>query len=264
MMPSRNAPVHEPAEVGSRFDVQHRTHPKSVSFCQIGTKKVKHATTAAGVSDSVLAKELTQLSLSEREQALSDLHGVADVVDETPEMVEQAFLAMEVEISKIKKRGAYDKACFLSPRYAQSRDFRIKFLRADRFDARMAAQRLVNNFELKLKLFGYDRLARDITFEDLSDQGRHDLMLGGVWVLKGYDRTGRKIIMVSLEEANLDSDNVSIHILNSFIPAHTHILTLPRHVHCSARNFMVLVHECCRGPPGAEEWPCGYPLLPGK
>ena len=163
-----------------------------------------------GVSESVLAKELTELSISERNLALSDIHGVSDVIDETPMMLSQAFQDLDIELSKIKKCPAYDRAVFFCPRYVNSRDFKVKFLRADRFDPKAAAQRIVNHFELKLKLFGYDKLARDITFEDLSEQGRADVLCGGVWVLnKGYDQAGRKIIMVCLEHVNLQSDNVS-------------------------------------------------------
>jgi hypothetical protein len=197
---------------GSSFDVPRKEDAHCVpSFRAWGPKKIKKAATPADETDAILAKELTQLSMSEREEVLADLHGVADVVDEVPEMVEKAFAELEVEINKIKKRGAYEKALFLDPEYVHNRDFRIKFLRADRFDAKQAAKRMVNHFDCKLELFGYERLARDITFEDLREEDRQDLLQGGYWALKNHDRAGRRIVLATLEQLfAVNSSHVSL------------------------------------------------------
>jgi len=51
----------------------------------------------------------------------------------------------------------------------------LMFLRADLFDVAKTATRLVNSFQLKLELFGIDKLAKHITWEDLDDDTRNDV-----------------------------------------------------------------------------------------
>ena len=172
------------------------------------------SSSSGGMSpDAMLAKELTRLSMEEREEVFADLHGVADVVQETPTMLDRAFQELEKEIQKNKRRPAYEKALFLDPRYVQSKEFRIKFLRADRFNIKAAAKRLVQHFEFKMELFGYDKLARDITFEDLNVQDQQDCLHGGYWFLPSpnqADRSGRRIQVMTLEQIyKLDSTHVS-------------------------------------------------------
>ena len=45
--------------------------------------------------DSLLAQELSKLSMADRQQAEFDIHGVAEEVKETPDMVQQQLKAME-------------------------------------------------------------------------------------------------------------------------------------------------------------------------
>jgi hypothetical protein len=144
-------------------------------------------------TDAILGNEMNQLSLQERNLALEEIHGVANVVEETPDFVELRLERLESEISKLKKKSAYERTKFMCPRYVYSTKLRLKFLRAERFDATKAAKRMITFFELKLQLFGMDKLVRDITWDDLSTQDRAIMTSGGISILPWKDRSGRQV-----------------------------------------------------------------------
>jgi hypothetical protein len=146
---------------------------------------------------SVVANQMNQMTLKERERVYEDIHGVSDVISEEPLFVAQSLEQMEDEIGKIRKKTAYERALFLSPPYVQDRDFRLMFLRCELFDAEKAAQRFVRFFDYKLDLFGPDRLMKDITLGDLDADDMDCLMNGSHFFLKEKDRGGRTIMFVS-------------------------------------------------------------------
>jgi hypothetical protein len=63
-----------------------------------------------------LARELTALSLLERERKYEELHGVARVVDETPDFVEERLQALDQELTRIPQtqKAAYLRAWCVS------------------------------------------------------------------------------------------------------------------------------------------------------
>ena len=143
---------------------------------------------------ALVATELNQLSLEERERVQEEIHGVASLVAEDKQLVSRRLIQLNIEIGYIRKRSAYERALFLSPGLVLDEDFRLMFLRADNFDPRKAAQRMVNFFEFKLDLFGAEKLCKQITLEDLSEDDIAALYSGACQVLQEKDRTGRKII----------------------------------------------------------------------
>jgi hypothetical protein len=153
-------------------------------------------------ADVVAADEMNQLSLKEREQVFEDIHGVSDVIDEEPLFVGQCLEQMEVVVGKIRKKSAYERALFLSPAYVQSRDFRLMFLRAERFEPQRSAKRFVKFFEYKLGLFGADKLVKTITLDDLDEDDMACLMTGSHYSLKDKDRAGRTIVFCSQGNEN--------------------------------------------------------------
>jgi hypothetical protein len=153
-------------------------------------------------ADAVAAREMNQLSLEERERVYEEIHGVSDAIDEEPHFVAQCLEQMEDEIRKIRKKTAYERALFLSPIYVQSRDFRLMFLRAERFDPQRSAKRFVKFFEYKLELFGMDKLVKTITLGDLDEDDMECLMTGSHYSLKDKDRAGRTIVFCSQRNEN--------------------------------------------------------------
>ena len=158
-------------------------------------------------SDELLVKEWNQLSLTEREHVEEEVHGVAIYQKEDNEaFVKESLEHLEDELHKLRKRRpSYDKAVFLNPSYVKSRDFRLLFLRSEYFDTKKAAERLVGHFDLKLQLFGLDKLSRDIKLEDLPEEAVAALNCGAIQILPGKDRTGRSIICVANKYQNYNS-----------------------------------------------------------
>ena len=69
-----------------------------------------------------------------------DLHGVSDLVDESPELVASSLAQLESEIAKIRYRDAFIAATSKDSSYTSSRAIRLKFLRSEMFDSKRALQ----------------------------------------------------------------------------------------------------------------------------
>jgi hypothetical protein len=149
------------------------------------------------VSETLIAKELTQLSIQERNEVLHDLHCVSGIVEETSSFLNEHLDLLENEISKIPKESklAYEHAQSVFPAFVQDQAFRLMFLRAVRFEAPEAAWRIVKFFELKRQLFGPHNLATKICLSDLDQDTMACLSTGYIQLLSGRDRAGRAVIM---------------------------------------------------------------------
>ena len=143
---------------------------------------------------ALLANEFTHLSVDEREKALHDIHGVTDVAEEDPVVLTDALVKLDMELGKITNKRAYDMAKAQRPEYVRNRRFLLKFLRAENHDAKNAAARIVRSFESKLELFGADKLAKDITINDLDPYERELLRSGNVQILPIKDLSGRTVL----------------------------------------------------------------------
>ncbi|KAG7361442.1 hypothetical protein IV203_036542 [Nitzschia inconspicua] len=145
---------------------------------------------------ALIARELQALSVNERNELFDEIHGVAKVLDEDPEFVAQKLAALENELEKIKSKPAFDRAMFLSPRYVKDTEFRLKFLRADRFQPEKSAARMVSHFHYKTELFGEHKLVKDITFDDLEPEDVEEFMGGSYQFVPQKDSRGRPICLV--------------------------------------------------------------------
>ena len=102
-------------------------------------------------------------------------------------------------------RNAYLQAQHQSPSYVQSPAFRLMFLRAESFDAPLAAHRMLVYLEEKLSRFGPDALTRSLTLQDLSPQARTMLLdLGIHQLLPSRDSAGRAIYLVHADDSVRD------------------------------------------------------------
>ena len=149
-------------------------------------------------ADALFAKELNRLSMRERDHVLQDIHGVADIVDEEAEFVNNCLLQLEMELERLPRqnKNAYLQAYAKDAAYVSNRDFRLMFLRADAFNVRNTALRMVDFFEAKLELFGADKLAKTIAMDDLSKDDLRCLEAGYTQLLPERDRAGRAVIVV--------------------------------------------------------------------
>jgi hypothetical protein len=146
--------------------------------------------------DKVLAQDIHNLSLQERNRVYEEVHGVAEPLNEDPEFVAQRLSEFDWHLSTIRNKPAYDFALQQSPEYVNDRNFRLQFLRSTDFDAQKAAQKFVNHFDFKMELFGSEKLAQNITLDDLDEEGLIYLRSGPIQILPATDRIGRPIFFL--------------------------------------------------------------------
>jgi len=146
--------------------------------------------------DGIIADHLKELSPEDRENSYSLLHGICKEIDETPSLIAQSLELMDQEISNIQRKDAYILAETMNPDYVKNPDFRLKFLRGDRFSVMTAAAKIVNHFEMKKFLFGASKLVKDIEQDDMSEEDIVTLYSGYVQWSPLKDTVGRTISIV--------------------------------------------------------------------
>ena len=162
-----------------------------------GNSAPEHPLTLENV-DAFIAKEMTRLSIAQREQIYYDVHGIAAETAATPAVICESLERLEIEILLVEEKTAYDMAMSMDEKYAMDRSLRIRFLRADCFDAKKAALRLARHFQAKLDLFGPERLVKDIVQDDLDEQTIEAIYSGTMCKkLPSRDRAGRVTVAVS-------------------------------------------------------------------
>lgn len=145
--------------------------------------------------DLLIAKEMSNLSMKEREEAILDVHCVPGVKVENPEFVNFRLEELEHHLNIIKTaENAYSLAERINPQYVSSRKMRLMFLRAQSFVPEEAAKRMITFFEEKKRLFGIKKLVKDITLEDLGEDDMETLTSGYGQVSPLRDKARRPVI----------------------------------------------------------------------
>eukprot|EP00980_Cylindrotheca_fusiformis_P026955 scaffold18140_cov54-Cylindrotheca_fusiformis.AAC.1 len=139
----------------------------------------------------MLAKTMSSLTFEEQQVAIHDLHGVSEVTEDDPNIVDEKIAEMQVELSKISSKDAYLLAEELSPDYVHNKELRLLFLRSALFNSKNAAVRFVKFFTLKLRIFGKEKVGKDILISDLGPEGLDFCRLHGSRWLPHRDRAGR-------------------------------------------------------------------------
>lgn len=147
----------------------------------------------------LISSEMKQLSIQEQQQCHLDVHGVTspDVTEpdsDFPRLTEE----LKQQISSTRTAPAYNKAVFLNPEYVDSFHFQLMFLRSENFKIVQSAEKMIAHFKFKLDLFGPDRLARSIRYDDLDDDDREALNSGAVQILPEKDRAGRTVLFIAV------------------------------------------------------------------
>jgi hypothetical protein len=144
---------------------------------------------------ALLAKSMNGLSVEERNGALDDLHGVSSTQGETPELRRERMKDMEAHIQQMDptEKRAYSLAYQDSANYVTSERFTMRFLRTENLDPKRAAERLIRYFEHKLELFGREKLVKDLSVDDLSEEDLKYIATGFCNVLDKRDRSGRVV-----------------------------------------------------------------------
>ena len=143
---------------------------------------------------ALLAQELNNLSIQERDTILADVHGISQPIEETAELVQKALTHLDRELDKIKTKLAFSQAKKESPNFVNDVNFRLKFLRAHGFREKDAAACMVSFFEAKLDLFGPNRLTREILLDDLDEEDMDLMKRGGFQILPESDQSNRVVV----------------------------------------------------------------------
>mmetsp|Transcript_6428 Transcript_6428/g.15601 ORF Transcript_6428/g.15601 Transcript_6428/m.15601 type:complete len:532 (-) Transcript_6428:315-1910(-) len=153
--------------------------------------------------DSLWAKELLELGVDERNTTDENLHGIRSLaVTETPELLRRNLNDMQEEIYKLPDviQEGHTRGLELGSMYIQSLAFRLKFLRAVQFDAKMAAFRYCNCLNMLCELFGESALTRRLHITDLGEEETEYMKEGHFQVLPSRDRLGRRIVVFNMRQ----------------------------------------------------------------
>eukprot|EP00934_Nitzschia_sp_Nitz4_P005604 Nitzschia sp. Nitz4//scaffold44_size153857//42605//46236//NITZ4_002709-RA/size153857-augustus-gene-0.2-mRNA-1//1//CDS//3329552121//5594//frame0 len=152
----------------------------------------------ADLAEKILAEELQKLTLAEHEEAVFDVHGIAQTHNQDPPNVDTYLEQLEQEIQKIRNKQSYVHAKYINPDYVSNRTFRLMFLRCDRFDVKLAAQRIVFHFQIKENMFGGgDIIGREVRLSDLTNVEMGILESGFMQVVPTRDAAGRTVFTMS-------------------------------------------------------------------
>eukprot|EP00980_Cylindrotheca_fusiformis_P026060 scaffold15301_cov142-Cylindrotheca_fusiformis.AAC.9 len=146
--------------------------------------------------DRVLSASMGKLSVKDREAALEEVHGIVKNDPEDMYLLQSNLQVMEDHVNSIKRGTVYEKAEAVDPCFVSSREIRLLFLRGNRYDPKAGAEQLIKHFDLKLSLFGSEKLTKDITLHDLDDNDRMCLESGFCQILPQKDVAGRTIVLI--------------------------------------------------------------------
>lgn len=195
--------------------------PYVVSSYRTPRPKAARASVAGAATTTSLVdfgNSFTNLSSQEKESAYNDLHGCPDTPKEDPEVMAEKLARLDAELRKKveqerpmttddmfhnNRRGnqstaaaAYVQAYYQNKENVENRKFRLAFLRAELYNVKGAAERICHFFEIKLHLFGAEKLTEPILYQDLSKDDIDSLHSGALQSLPLNDSAGRLVLIV--------------------------------------------------------------------
>jgi len=159
---------------------------------------------------SELTRTLNQLSVSEREKATFDVHGIAPPLrqeQDDPAMIQRSLDTLDkLIVEQANDHPGLAKALSINPAYIRKE--RMKFLRADEYDPVKAAERMGGYFDMRLEYFcgsnaevvdpACSCIARDLTVLDLTEDDIKYWKTGFYQVCREKDRSGRIVCIIFL------------------------------------------------------------------
>jgi len=145
------------------------------------------------------ARELYEMSSDMREAINYELHGVRSrAIPEEPAALTEALRLFQIEVdTRIPPhhKQAYTRATMgLKSNYVRTPEFRLRFLRAERFDITKAAIRYCRGLDFLVESFGEQALLRQLFLSDLSKEEERFLKKGFKQILPTRDRFGRRLL----------------------------------------------------------------------
>lgn len=137
-----------------------------------------------------LLREVKQMPSSRQEAASKDLLGISNDEEISPELVNEVW----EHVHDLEETSAWDLALQMDRNYTMSPQRAMAFLRSVGGKPKQAAKRLTRHFQVKLDLFGAEKLVKDIELSDFDEFDMEALYSGGFQVLASKDRAGRPIL----------------------------------------------------------------------
>ena len=159
------------------------------------------STLSPNAVEELLAAEMEKLSLHEREEIDDQIHGFSSLApqESSPELIEDSLVAMEKELKKLpvsELTQAYRKGIAMNSAYLHDKAFRLKFLRAEKFHSKKAAQRFCKWLNVLHHNFGDAALQRPLFMSDLGKEEMKLLRIGSAQFLASRDRCGRRVAIL--------------------------------------------------------------------
>lgn len=149
----------------------------------------------AAIAEAALAGDFAKLNVDDHDKVLFDLSGISEHdSSEDPLILEEKLNELEREIQSMHDKHAYTVAEYLNKPFVHDRSFRLMFLRAARFDVKIAAQQMVAHFDAKRKLFNDQILTRHVKLSDLSLDDLECLRMGNLQFSPHPDISGRPVL----------------------------------------------------------------------
>ena len=158
--------------------------------------------------ENELSDAFYNLSVQGREMINEEVHGVRCLSpEENPEMIKRSLSQLSEELDLIRVKPAFDRSQTLSAErrlvgfsgrtYVNSDEFRLRFLRADLFDPKKAAARMVSYLDFMLEVFDgkEELLLRYVCLKDFNKRDMALLKAGNFQLLPYRDRSGRRIMV---------------------------------------------------------------------
>lgn len=153
----------------------------------------------------LLSLELMKLSFTDRSAIDEEIHGVRCLaIEETPELIQKALHDFQTELDKMApdQKPTYEKCRIMQHGeeggscYAlHDRNFRLRFLRAELFDAKKATLRFTRYLDFVQEYWGLSIAAKRLV--RLSDFSKEEIKVhrkGYFQTLPFRDRSGRRVI----------------------------------------------------------------------
>jgi len=147
-------------------------------------------------TEDFLASEVSRLTVQERSEALNDVHCVGENLQETPELIQKSLAEFGRVLHDDEMHPIYEMATKQNRAYVEDPAFILIFLRANRHDVLKSVRQMIACLQQKALYFGNDKVARDITLDDLTNEDKHFLLSGLYHIQEGSDRTGRVVVYI--------------------------------------------------------------------
>eukprot|EP00980_Cylindrotheca_fusiformis_P005717 scaffold1192_cov58-Cylindrotheca_fusiformis.AAC.11 len=161
-----------------------------------GQRNVNHGTPSeVGLLEDTLAAEMSNISFQERVKAMDDVHCVGEGLHENEETRTRSLAEFDGIVNCTKDR-LYGLAASQNMDFVEDESFRLKFLRAQLYDANKAVRQMMSFLHFKATYFGEDKVAREIGLSDLTQEDVALLKSGVFLIPEHRDRAGRLVLYI--------------------------------------------------------------------